>query len=156
MRSGRLRSAGRGLGCWLAFASLSPAMAVAQTPTSCERAEFENAVDEASAGLRELTLANTPVFQAKLRQLRDKRGWTYDQFMTEAAPLVRDERIAAFDQESESLLGRINSLGEAGNSNTAPDCKLLIEVRRTMQALVDTQKSKWTYMFDKIGRELAK
>ena len=159
MRRRRSRPAGRrlGRGGVLALAlTCAVTAAIAQQPATCQRADFENAVDEASAGLRDMTLANTPVFQAKLRQLKEKRGWSYDQFMTEAAPLVRDEQIASFDQESETLLLRINNLGEAGGAPAAPDCKLLVEVRRTMQALVDTQKSKWAYMFDKIGRELAK
>ena len=112
-------------------------------------------VDEAAGALRDLAQQNTPQFQAKLRQLKTKRGWSDDQFLKEAEPLVRDEKIAGFDQKSEELLLRITGAGQAGASG-APDCTLLVGLRGSMAALVETQKAKWTYMFDKIEGELRK
>ena len=47
----------------------------------CSKGDFEAVVDEAAASLRGLTRQNTPQFQAKLRQLKDKRTWSNDQFM---------------------------------------------------------------------------
>ena len=35
-----------------------------------------------------------------------------------------------------------------------PDCKLLVEVRSNMAGLVDAQKAKWSYMFEKIDGAL--
>jgi hypothetical protein len=131
------------------------AVALAQAP-ACAKADFEVVVDEAAGALRELAQQNTPQFQAKLRQLKVKRGWSDDQFLKEAEPLVRDEKIAAFDQKSEEFLTRITSGGQAGTSAGAPDCKLLAELRATMQTLVETQKAKWAYMFEKIEVELRK
>ena len=81
----------------------------------CAKADFEAVVDDAAAALRDLNLKNKPDFQEKLRQLKDKRGWSHDQFMTEAAPYVRDDKIAVFDQESEQLLNDISSLGQEGS-----------------------------------------
>ena len=130
------------------------AAALAQAP-SCSKAEFEGVVDEAAGALRMLNQKNTPTFQSKLRQLRDKRGWSNDQFMTEAAPFVRDDTIASYDQKSEEFLLRITSGGQSGASE-APDCKLLGALRATMKQLVDTQQAKWTYMFAKLDKELAK
>ena len=52
------------------------------------------------------------------------------------------------------LLTKINSMGEAGASSNAPDCKLLEELRGTMKSLIDTQIEKWAYMFAKIERGL--
>ncbi len=131
-----------------------PVPAAAQE--TCARTDFEAAVDEAGAKLRDMTQTNTPQFQGQLRQLKEKRGWSQDQFLKEAAPFVRDERIAALDEQSESLLIRINSLGQEGGSAAAPDCKLLGEVRATMTGLVRAQEAKWAYMFQKIGLELSK
>ncbi len=113
-------------------------------------------VDEAAGALRELARQNTPHFQAKLRQLKAKRGWSDDQLLKEAEPLVRDEKIAAFDQKSEDFVARITSGGQAGASGAAPDCTLLAELRTVMGSLVETQKAKWAYMFDKIEGELRK
>ncbi len=121
----------------------------------CAKADFEAVVDDAAAALRDLNLKNKPDFQEKLRQLKDKRGWSHDQFMTEAAPYVRDDKIAVFDQESEQLLNDISSLGQEGADAKTPDCALLHELRARMKVLVDTQQAKWTYMFEKLNAALA-
>ncbi len=78
----------------------------AGTTAGCTKAEFEDVVDEAAAALRDLNAKNKPDFQEKLRQLKDKRGWTHDQFLTEAAPYVRDDKIAVYDQEFGAALER--------------------------------------------------
>jgi hypothetical protein len=118
---------------------------------TCERAAFEAVVDEASSTLVKLTQSNTPLFQNKLRALKDKRRWTHDQFLKDGAAFVRDEKISDFDERSEQLLIKINTQG-GGSAN----CQVLQELRGTMRSLVDTQNAKWAYMFDKIDRELAK
>jgi hypothetical protein len=144
----------------LAVAALLAALAGA-TPASaqapqCSRSDFEGVVDEAAGALRKLNQLNTPHFQAKLRQLKEKRGWSHDQFLKEAAPLVRDDTITGFDQKSEEFLARITSGGQSGASEAAPDCALLTELRGAMRVLVETQKAKWAYMFAKIDQELTK
>lgn len=121
----------------------------------CTKAEFEAVVDEAAAGLRDLNLKNKPAFQEKLRQLKDKRGWNHEQFLKEAAPFVRDEKIAVFDKRSERLLSDISSLGQEGAEAKTPDCALLLELRARMKVLVQTQTEKWTYMFEKLDKALA-
>jgi hypothetical protein len=122
---------------------------------ACARTDFEATVDAAAASLRELNQQNTPTFQSKLRLLKEKRGWSHDQFLQEASPFVRDDTIAGFDQKSEEFLLRIQSLGQEEAEASAPDCAVLGELRASMQALVETQKAKWTYMFEKINRVLA-
>lgn len=124
-------------------------------PAQCSKSDFEAVVDEAGGALRALNQQNTPPFQAKLRQLKEKRGWSHDQFMQEAAPFVRDETIAGFDQKSAAFLAQITSAGQEGaTTGPAPDCALLTELRATMKVLIETQKAKWSYMADKIDREL--
>jgi hypothetical protein len=148
MRTGIL-----GVAALLAVLFGAPA-ALAQAP-GCSKGDFESVVDEAAGALRKLNQQKTPSFQGKLRQLKDKRGWSHDQFLKEAAPFVRDDTIAGFDQKSEDLLARITSGGQSGASE-APDCALLAELRATMKVLVETQEAKWAYMFTKIDQELAK
>lgn len=118
---------------------------------TCARTDFEAVVDQASATLVQITQKNAPAFQAKLRALKDKRGWTNDQLMKDGATFVRDETIAGYDERSEQLLIKINSQGGA-----SADCKVLDELRAAMTALVETQTTKWAYMVDKIDKELAK
>ena len=136
-------------------AGAPPATQAPVAAGECQRAEFEAVVDDAAAALRELNLKNKPDFQEKLRQLKDKRGWSHDQFLTEAAPFVRDDKIAVFDQQSDQLLNDISSLGQEGADAKTPDCALLHELRARMKVLVDTQTAKWTYMFEKLNAALA-
>jgi len=140
----------------LALARAEGALPSARAETPCSKADFETVVDEAAAALRNLNHQNTPQFQARLRQLKDKRGWSHEQFLLEASPFVRDEAIAAFDQKSEDFLARITQAGQAQATAAALNCGLLVELRGSLAALVDTQKAKWTYMFEKINGELRK
>lgn len=131
--------------------TVAPSIAWAQ---SCAKSEFESVVEAAAAALRDLNSRNTPGFQDKLRVLREKRGWSAEQFMEQAVSYVQDDRIGEFDTRSGDLLTRINSMGEAGANAKTPDCKLLGELRATMKSLVETQIDKWAYMFTKIERAL--
>ena len=144
-----------GLATLLLLATGAATQALAQA-AQCSKGDFEAVVDEAAASLRDLTRQHTPQFQAKLRLLKDKRAWSNDQFMKEAEPFVRDDAIAGFDQKSEEFLARITRGGQSQQASATPDCALLAELRGAMRALVDTQRSKWSYMFDKLDKELAR
>ena len=126
------------------------------TPDTCTKSEFESAVDEAAEKLRELNNTHRPTFQAKLRQLKDKRAWNNDQFLKEAAPFVKDDQITVFDDKSNELLASISSMGQEGANASEPNCKMLADLRSLMGVLVETQGAKWTYMFQKLDTELAK
>lgn len=139
----------RTLGLVLLLAA-SPAMA-----QTCARTEFEAVVEQAAGALAGLNQKNKPAMQAKLRQLREKRGWSQDQFMREAAPFVKDPEIEGFDKRSEELLGRIATLGQGGSETGEPDCRLLAELQAAMAGLVEAQQQKWAYMFRKLDGALA-
>jgi hypothetical protein len=152
--------------CWHVWC-LSSAIALgvpthdvgAQVPTgtaTCERVDFETVVDLASETLREINQKNTAQFQGRLRQLKEKRAWTHEQFLKEAAPFVADDKITSYNEQSEDLLARINGTGASSSATAKPDCNVLAALRQNMQALVDAQTEKWLYMFSKIEAELAK
>lgn len=122
----------------------------------CAKADFEAVVGEAAMALRELNQANKPAFQARLKELKEKRGWSQDRFLKEAVPLVQDDHIAAFDERSSAFLDKIQSMGSEGANARDPSCAALIEVRAHMKALVGVQKDKWGYMFGRLEQELAK
>jgi hypothetical protein len=122
--------------------------------TACAKVDFEAVVNAAGAALRDLAQQNTPQFQAKLRELKDKRSWSNDEFLKQAEPLVRDETIAGYDKKSEELVARITGGGsEAGPS---PDCAVLTGLQTDLKLLVETQQAKWTHMLAKVQQELAK
>jgi hypothetical protein len=123
---------------------------------SCAKADFEAVVNAAGAALRDLAQQNTPVFQGKLRQLKDKRNWSNDEFLKQAEPLVRDEKIAGFDKRSEELVARITGGGSRGEETATPDCALLTGLQADLKLLVETQQAKWTHMLVRIDQELGK
>jgi hypothetical protein len=129
--------------------------ATAQDPT-CTREAFEQAVGLSAAALRDLTGVNRPVFQIRLRELKDKRGWDYSQFLREAAPIVQDARTDAYDKESATLLDDIERMGAEGSAAATPDCEALVRLKSRMQALVDAQRGKWAYLIEKVERELGR
>ena len=106
--------------------------------------------------MRDLNSANRPAFQEKLRELKTKRKWTYDEFMQKATPFVRDDKTAIYDKTSDELLSEISSMGQAGARSGTADCALVLELRARMKALTDTQVAKWRYMFEKLDAELTK
>jgi len=136
-------------------ASRAPA-AAEEVAASCTKSEFESAVDGAAEALRDLNNKNRPEFQTRLRQLKDKRGWDNDQFMKEAAPFVKDDQIAVFDEKSNELLVSISSMGQEGAASKVPDCAMLAKLRDLMKLLIDTQTAKWAYMFKKLDDALAR
>jgi hypothetical protein len=151
-----MRSAAWTVAAVLVALSVAGLKALAQGAGGCSKADFETVVNEAGAALRDLNRQNTPPFQTKLRQLKEKRGWTDEQFLKAAEPFVRDADIVAYDQKSEELLNRITGAGQKGASAGAADCGLLGELRAAMKVLVETQKAKWAHMFAKLDKELAK
>lgn len=138
------------------YKGLAPEAAEEDVPEACGRSDFEEVVEESVKALRELSHENRPLFQMKLRELKDKHGWQHDQFMEQAAPFVKDDTTAVFDKTTSELLSAITQLGREGAEAKKADCALLLALRARMRLLVETQKSKWSYMFDKINTELEK
>jgi len=139
----------------LLLALLGAVPLAAQQAGACAKADFEAVVKEAGAALDGLTRKNTAAFQAKLGELKDKRKWTNEQYLKEAEPLVRDEAILGFDKKSQELVGRITGAGQA-EAPAADDCARLAGLRADLKTLIETQQGKWTHMFAKIEKELAK
>lgn len=122
----------------------------------CTREAFESVVGQSAAALRDLTSKNRPLFQARLRELKEKRGWAHDQFLKQAAPIVQDEQTDAYDKQSSSLLADIERMGAEGSAAPTPDCAALTRLRDRMEALVEAQRQKWAYLISKVDRELAR
>jgi len=123
---------------------------------TCKKEEFEAVVEATATSLRDLNAKNRPEFQEKLRQLKDKRKWSHDEFVAKATPFVRDDKTTVYDKTTDELLSAISSMGQMGAESESPDCAVLLELRARMKALVDTQTAKWSYMFGKLDAELSK
>ena len=133
----------------------SPCLLADQAAAACKREDFEEIVEQATTAPRTSASQNRPGFQEQLRLLREKRGWSHEEFVTAAAPFVRDDNIITLDQKSARLLADINRLGEgASRVASEPDCSLLAPLRTSLDGMVAAQTEKWRYMFAKIDAEL--
>jgi hypothetical protein len=153
--SRRKTTGGKRSSAVLLLALLLAVPAAAQDP-ACTREAFEEAVGVSAAALRDLAGLNRPVFQIRLRELKDKRGWDHTQFLREAAPIVQDARTDAYDKESAGLLEEIARMGAEGSAAATPDCAALARLKSRMQALVDAQRGKWAYLIGKVEQELGR
>jgi hypothetical protein len=120
----------------------------------CPKAEFEAVVAEAASRLRELALANRPVVDARLRELKSKRGWNDGAFLAAAGPLVNDARTAELDRASQELLAHMRAA--SGEEATAADCALLASLRDKLASVVAMQTEKWAHIRDNIDDALRK
>ena len=125
---------GRSAVLCVALAGFWPGLGLRVAEAECAKSDFEAVVGEAAAALRELNQVNKPAFQARLKELKERRGWSQDRFLKEAAPLVQDDRIAEYDERSSAFLGKIQSLGAEGASARDPSGAALFEVRAHMKA----------------------
>ncbi len=137
------------------FALSHPQTSVAQSDT-CTRADFEAVVDSAGGALRRINSEKKPLFQAKLRALREKNRWGDAEFRQKAVPFVQDEKTAAYDDRIRQRLFDITNLGTSDETPTAqPDCALLDELRKALADLVTALEAKWAHLFSKIDKALA-
>jgi hypothetical protein len=139
----------------VAVASASTYLQAAEAPATCAKEDFESVVEQAAGSLRDLNAKNRPMFQEKLRELKEKRHWSHDEFIEKATPFVRGDDTAAYDQKTNELLSAIASMGQEGATASTPNCALMTELRTRMKMLVETQSAKWAYMFKKLDAELA-
>lgn len=146
--------------CALLLACAPVAVRAQDAAQSCTKAQFEAVVDEAAEALRNLNQEKKPEFEDRLRQLKEKRGWSHEEFLKAAAPFVKDDAIDVFDTKSNELLEKLSSAGDSATATKSPakspNCATLLELREQMKVLVETQNAKWAYMFGKLDAELQK
>ncbi|HEY5827997.1 MAG TPA: DUF1134 domain-containing protein [Hyphomicrobiaceae bacterium] len=135
----------------LAFAQLANGPGHA---ASCTKDDFANAVDRAGALLRKLNAESMPQLRAKMRKLKEARGWPDSTFEEQAYAALQDERIAAFDAQANDLLAKLDQLG-TGVPDDEPDCAKLEELTATSLELQATVKAKTAYTLAKLDQMLA-
>lgn len=111
----------------------------------CTRETLRRVVDETGARLRVLTAETQPKLQTKIRQLKEKRGWTGADGDDKAAAVMSDDRTADFDRKSAGLISRIDSLAEVGEGATL-DCSKLGELEAASAELQATIRAKSQHM----------
>lgn len=126
-------------------------LAQAAWAASCTKEDFARAVDQVGAALRKVNAESMPRIQAKMRQLKDKRGWPDEGFEERAYNALQDERIAQFDAQANDLLSKLDALGSFNPSSEA-DCARLQELNATSLELLATVKAKAAYSLSKLDQ----
>jgi hypothetical protein len=152
---------------FLALIVAMPFASGAALAETCDQAAFTAVVDEARGRLEALNAENKQQFQQKLGELREKHGWTKDDFVKNARPLVKDAEIASFDARHEELLTKVPSIGQtdqpvatlagiAPAAEQASDsrCIMLGELRSLMGQVIENTRAKWAYMHGKTDAAL--
>ena len=117
---------------------------------SCNAEQFAAAVDKSGAQLRAFNGEALPKLQAKLKQIKDKKGWDEEK----ALGAVRDDRTGKFDEQAEDLIVKIDQLGRPPEKGE-PDCAKLAELEAAGLELLAVMKAKSTYTLAKLDGELA-
>jgi hypothetical protein len=120
---------------------------------TCVKDDFASAVDQAGAALRKLNAENVPRLQAKVRQLKEARGWPEAGYEEKAYQALQDERTAALDAQANELLAKLDQLGSVDPASEA-DCIKLQELTATALELQATVKAKTAYTLAKLDQML--
>jgi hypothetical protein len=120
---------------------------------TCTKEDFARAVDLAGEALRRVNAENAPRLRAKLRQLKDARGWPDAGYEEKAYAAVQDERTAALDAQANDLLARLDQLGTI-DASAEPDCAKLEALTAASIELQATVKAKAAYTLAKIDQML--
>ena len=121
--------------------------------SACAREDIALAVDRAGAALRQLNTDNTPRLRAKMRELKEARGWPDAGFEEKAYEVLQDERMAALDMQANDLLAKLDALGTVDPA-AEPDCTKLQELTATSLELQATVKAKAAYTLAKLDQML--
>jgi len=139
----------------LTVLAMAAAMALLAEPAAaaCAREDFAHTVDRAGAALRQINAENAPRLRAKMRQLKDARGWSDADFEAKAYEALQDERLAALDAQANDLLARLDQLGTV-EPGAEPDCAKLQELMAASLELQATVKTKAAYTLSKLDQML--
>lgn len=128
----------------LMTAALLPEGVRAQT---CSADEVAKAVDDAGARLREFNAEAAPRLQAKLRQLKAKRGWSDAEYEEKSIDILHDSRIAELDRQANEILGRIDA--PSNSTQAQVNCARLADLQAAGVELLATMRAKSAYMIQR-------
>ena len=136
-----------------ALVALALAYALPAGAQTCTADDFGVAVDSAGAQLRAFNADASPKLQARLKALAAKMGWSDQELEDRAITELQDARLAKLDETANTLLARVDTLGQLKAGET-PDCAKLEELKTTGIELLTVMKTKSSYLLARIDAEL--
>lgn len=134
------------------FATAIYGVSTAQSD-DCGREALTAIVAQASKALTIMNKDKTASFQLRLKELKAKRRWTDEQLLQEAAPIVKNPSVAAFDTKTKAIFGQITGLG---SEQAQPTCAMRDKLNELLAALVKNNVEKWALIMDAVDAELSK
>ncbi len=119
---------------------------------ACTEEDFGKAVDTAGGDLRAFNLASAPKLQARIAELKSKKGWGEDGEEM-AHDYLSDARMMEFDRSANDLLDKIDTLGRV-EPGQQPDCAKLDDLKAASSELLAVMKAKSAYTMAKLDKEL--
>lgn len=132
-----------------ALAASLPAAAWSQT---CTRAQLAEAVDKTGASLRKVTTETAPQLQAKMRQLKERKGWSDADYEEQSVALISDKRLSELDQQASDLVAKIDTLGTPKGDDV--NCATIAELEAAGAELIATVRTKASYAMAKLDQAL--
>lgn len=121
---------------------------------TCSADDFAAAIDLSGASIRSFNAKALPELRAKLRALKDKRGWSEDTYEQNALDSIRDQKISEYDRTAEDLITTIDTLGRPPEGQEL-DCSKLSELNAAGLELLSVMKAKSAYTLAKLDTEIA-
>lgn len=133
---------------------LSGGLQAAEAQT-CTREAFRKIVDDAGAALRQLHATTQPQVQAGFRRLKEKNGWSEDDYLDKANEFLVDDKTEAFDAKASELLSKLDKLADDTPAAPGADCPRLTELEATSLELQATVRAKTTYILRRLDQAAA-
>jgi len=144
-------------GIWLALVAGMVAIAAPSgraADRSCTRGDIADAIDRTGEILRKINADTFPALQAKMRQLKEIKGWSEADYQEQAAMLLQDTRTEQLDVQSNDLLARIDSIG-VERVEGAVACQRLDELEAITTELSVVMRTKASYATGRLDAMIA-
>lgn len=125
---------------------MTPAFAADRT---CTQNDIADAVDQTGAVLRKINAETYPQLQAKMRQLKDVKGWTETDYQEQSMVLLQDARTEQLDVQSSDILSRLDAIGSE-RVDAATACTRLDELSGLTTELAVVLKAKSSYAMSRL------
>lgn len=119
----------------------------------CGRDDLKQIVTQAGTALTIMNKDKTEAFHLRLKELKNKRGWTDKEMLTKAAPIVKNDAVTAFDAKTKIIFAQITNLGQGAETAS---CQMRDRLQGLLGNLVENNVAKWALIMDGLEAELKK
>ncbi len=118
----------------------------------CNIQALSQAVHNASIKLRHMKEKYRNNLHKQLVILKRQKGWSDQEFILKAQPLIQNKSISDFDDQNKKLVSVISSLNHS-RGNKAPDCEMFARLNFSLNKIIQNTQNKWDHMLLNIKAE---